>query len=268
MSNGRGQLRGLDGRVAIVTGGTSGIGRETARLLGSDGARLVISGRSAERGADVVSDLRQTGVQVVFVQADLRKAADIEGLVARCLEEFGSLDILINSGGVNVREGLDGPSEEDWDLLFSTNVKGTWLCCRAALPYLIKSRGAIVNLASLAGMVGVASSVGYGSLQPDDPPFTESTPLAPNSPYAASKAAVINLTKSLALAYADQGLRVNAVCPGPVETAMTHGSWAAVGEDSGRRLARAMCPVRRLATPPEIAGAVRFLAACPVTDLD
>ena len=238
MSNGRGQLRGLDGRVAIVTGGTSGIGRETARLLGSDGARLVISGRSAERGADVVSDLRQTGVQVVFVQADLRKAADIEGLVARCLEEFGSLDILINSGGVNVREGLDWPSEEDWDLLFSTNVKGTWLCCRAALPYLIKSRGAIVNLASLAGMVGVASSVGY----------------------AASKAAVINLTKSLALAYADQGLRVNAVCPGPVETAMTHGSWAAVGEDSGRRLARAMCPVRRLATPPEIAGAVRFLA--------
>lgn len=229
----------LDRLVAIVTGGTSGIGREAAGLLASDGARLVISGRSPERGAQVVSELEKTGAEAIFVPTNLSETADAQRLVDRSLERFGALDILINSAGVNVPEGLDGPSEEDWDLLFATNVKGTWLCCRAALPHLIKSRGVIVNLGSLSGTVGVAGSLGYSS----------------------SKAAVINLTKSLALAYADQGLRVNAVCPGPVETPMIFRSWAGgVGEDEGRRRARAMCPMDRLATPTEIAGAIRFLA--------
>lgn len=229
----------LDGQVAIVTGGTSGIGREAASVLACDGAQLVISGRSSERGAEVVSELEETGGRAIFVASNLGNAADAQRLVDRTLERFGAINILINGGGVNVHEGLDGPSEDDWDLLFATNVKGTWLCCRAALPHLIKSQGAIVNLGSLSGTVGVAGSLGY----------------------SASKAAVINLTKSLALAYADQGLRVNAVCPGPVETPMIFGSWAGrVGEDEGRRRAISMCPMGRIATPSEIAGAIRFLA--------
>jgi NAD(P)-dependent dehydrogenase (short-subunit alcohol dehydrogenase family) len=233
-------LTSLDGSIAIITGGTSGIGRAVARLLVADGARVVVSGRSPDRGAEVVSELEQTGAEALFVPADLGSAADAQRLIASCVERFGGLDTLVNCGGVNAREDLDGPTEEDWDLIFTTNVKGTWLCCRAALPHLIKSQGSIVNLGSNSGIVGVAGSPGY----------------------SASKAAVINLTKSLALGYADQGVRINAVCPGPVETPMIFGSWnTGVGEEEGRRLAQVMCPMGRIASPTEIAAAVRFLAS-------
>jgi NAD(P)-dependent dehydrogenase (short-subunit alcohol dehydrogenase family) len=208
--------------------------------MAKDGARVVVSGRSSERGAEVVAQIEQTGGKALFVVADLCHAPDVDRLIARCVEHYGTVDILVNCGGVNAKEGLDGPTEEDWDLIFASNVKGTWLCCRAVLPFLIKSQGTIVNLGSNSGMVGVAGSPGY----------------------AASKAAVINLTKSLALAYADQGVRINAVCPGPVETPMIYSSWQrGVGEVEGRRLAQAMCPVGRLASPIEIAEAIRFLAS-------
>ncbi|MFZ0995597.1 MAG: SDR family oxidoreductase [Candidatus Dormiibacterota bacterium] len=233
-------MTSLRGRVAIITGGTSGIGRAAAVLMAKDGARVVVSGRSSERGAEVVAQIEQTGGKALFVVADLCHAPDVDRLIARCVEHYGTVDILVNCGGVNAKEGLDGPTEEDWDLIFASNVKGTWLCCRAVLPFLIKSQGTIVNLGSNSGMVGVAGSPGY----------------------AASKAAVINLTKSLALAYADQGVRINAVCPGPVETPMIYSSWQrGVGEVEGRRLAQAMCPVGRLASPIEIAEAIRFLAS-------
>ena len=230
----------LTGRGAVVTGGASGIGAATAGLLAGAGASVVIAGRSRERGEARARALSEGGARAIFAQTDVTEPGTVAALMQRVAGELGRIDILFNNSGVEVAEGLDGPQEADWDRLFDTNVKGTWLCCKHALPHLLKSRGVIVNNASMAGLVGVAGSVGY----------------------AASKAAVVSLTRSLALGYADQGLRVNAICPGPIATQMTWDEWdAAGGEDEGRRRAHATCPARRIGEPGEVARLVMYLVS-------
>lgn len=231
----------LASRTAIVTGGSTGIGLATARSLADRGAHVVIAGRDRERGATAAAELAAgaTGT-VTYVEVDVRNAESVAGLVGTTVEKFGSLDILVNNSGVEAEEGSDGPSEADWDRMFATNAKGTWLCCRAALPHLERTRGVIVNNASMAGLLGVAGGAGY----------------------AASKAAVVSLTKSLALAYAERGVRVNAVCAGPVDTQMTYDEWALVGgRDEGLRRALAVSPARRITAPEEVAELICFLAS-------
>ncbi len=230
----------LAGRVAVVTGGASGIGAATAELLAGAGASVVIAGRSRERGEAMARALGEGGARAIFAATDVTDPGAVAALMQRVAGELGRIDILFNNSGVEVAEGLDGPREDDWDLLFDTNVKGTWLCCKHALPHLLRSRGVIVNNASMAGLVGVAGSVGY----------------------AASKAAVVSLTRSLALGYADQGLRVNAICPGPIATQMTWDEWDATGgQDEGRRRAHAVCPARRIGEPGEVARLVMYLVS-------
>jgi NAD(P)-dependent dehydrogenase (short-subunit alcohol dehydrogenase family) len=231
----------LASRTAIVTGGSTGIGLATARSLADRGAHVVIAGRDRERGATAAAELAagSTGT-VTYVEVDVRNAESVAGLVATTVERFGSLDILVNNSGVEAEEGSEGPSEADWDRMFATNAKGTWLCCRAALPHLERTRGVIVNNASMAGLLGVAGGAGY----------------------AASKAAVVSLTQSLALAYAERGVRVNAVCAGPVDTQMTYDEWALVGgRDEGLRRALAVSPARRITAPEEVAELICFLAS-------
>jgi NAD(P)-dependent dehydrogenase (short-subunit alcohol dehydrogenase family) len=231
----------LASRTAIVTGGSTGIGLATARSLADRGAHVVIAGRDRERGATAAAELAAgaTGT-VAYVEVDVRNAESVAGLVGTTVERFGSLDILVNNSGVEAEEGSDGPSEADWDRMFATNAKGTWLCCRAALPHLERSRGVIVNNASMAGLLGVAGGAGY----------------------AASKAAVVSLTRSLALAYAERGVRVNAVCAGPVDTQMTYDEWELVGgPEEGLRRALALSPARRITAPEEVAELICFLAS-------
>lgn len=229
----------LEGRTAVVTGGASGIGLAIATRLANEGAAVVLAGRSRERGEAATAVLAASGARALFVETDVNQASDVSALMERVVKSFGSLDILINNSGILVHEELDGPSPDDWDRLFSTNVKGVWLCCHFALPHLLQAKGAIVNTASMAGLVGLAGSPGY----------------------AASKAAVISLTRSLALAYADQGLRVNAICPGPIATDMTFGEWESIGIENGRRRALAVVPARRIGTPDEVAGLVLYLVS-------
>lgn len=228
----------LEGKVALVTGGTSGIGSATVLSLAEAGARVIFSGRSTERGEALLAHPQGAGLEVRFVPADLRREQEVAVLVARAAEAFEGLDIVVNCGGINVPEEADGPQVDAWDQLFEVNVRGTWLCCRAVMPHLIRSRGCIVNLGSVSGTVGVAGKPGY----------------------AASKAAVISLSKSLALSYADRGVRVNVVCPGPVDTPMTRGPWPSPSQVvAGMRRAAAMSPMKRVGAEREVASVIRFL---------
>ena len=224
-------------RVAVITGGTRGIGHAVARHLAEAGARVVVVGRDADRGEAAAAAI--PGAR--FVAGDVRLAAHCDHAVAETLGAFGRLDVLVNNAGVIYRNRtVDRLTEAEWDETFDVNVKGAFLMTRAALPALRAARGTVVNVASYAGLVGFAGAAAY----------------------AASKAALINFTRSLALDHAREGIRVNAVCPGSVDTDMIHAAWDAFPDPSVARKAwEAKHPLGRIATPEEVAAAVLFLAS-------
>jgi NAD(P)-dependent dehydrogenase (short-subunit alcohol dehydrogenase family) len=226
----------FDGRVALITGGTRGIGLATGRTLADRGAQVVLMGRHAGEGSGA-----DTPEGVAFVKGDLRHAEDAAAAVQATLELHGRLDVLVNSAGIIYRNRtVEEHTEEEWDATFETNVRGTFLMCRAALPTLRRTRGTIVNVASYVGLVGFRGAAAY----------------------AASKAAVVNLTRTMALDHAAEGLRVNCVCPGSVDTDMIRRAWEATGdvEEAARKWA-AKHPLGRIASAEEVARAVAFLAS-------
>ena len=231
-------MSGLQGKVALVTGGGSGIGRASAVALARAGANVVVSGRRLPALEQTVKAIRAAGGEALAVQADVTKAAEVEALIEKTRLSYGRLDIGFNNAGT---EGAPRPivdaTEAEYDAVFDANVRGVWLSMKYQIPAMLASGGAIINNASIAGVIGMAAA-----------------PL-----YVASKHAVIGLTSAAALAYARQGIRVNAVSPGAIETDMfdrfTGGSadaksWVAEGH-----------PVGRVGTAEEIAGAVVFLAS-------
>lgn len=225
----------IDGKVAIVTGAGSGIGRATAALLAREGARVVV--------ADVTGAEQETastiGEGAFAVHADVSKAADVEAMVAAAVDQFGRLDILFNNAGI---EGAQAPTaectEDTFDRVISVNLKGVFLGMKFAIPAMIQSGGgSIINAASVAGLVGF-----------------------PNIPaYCASKGGVIQLTKTAALEYATQNIRVNATCPGIISTPMVERFSG--GTDAGREQMAALEPVKRMGTADEVAALVLFLAS-------
>jgi NAD(P)-dependent dehydrogenase (short-subunit alcohol dehydrogenase family) len=220
------------GKVALVTGGGSGIGRATAIAFARAGAKVVVAGRRAKEGEETVSLVRESGGEGLFVRTDVSREADVRAMVAHAVEAFGRLDYAFNNAGVEQNIGpLAGQTEEAFDEVMSTNVKGVWLSMKYEIPQMPKHGGAVVNNASVAGVVGF-----------------------PGAPlYSASKHAVVGLTRSVALEYARLGVRVNAVCPGVVETEMVGRVFG--GDDSLREHMMAMHPMHRFGTPEEVAEA-------------
>jgi len=176
-----------------------------------------------------------------FIQGDVTKAEDCRRAVEESTRMFGGLDILVNCAGIIYRNRtVEQTTEEEWDATFDVNVKGTYLMCRYALPILRERKGCVVNLSSYVGLVGFRGA----------------------SAYAASKAAIINLTRSMALDHAREGVRVNAVCPGSVDTEMIHAAWEKFGDvNEARRLWSEKHPVGRIAQPEEVARTILFLAS-------
>lgn len=229
-----------NGRVVVVTGGAKGIGLSIVHEFASEGASVVIASRDGEAAHEAIRGMSDMRGSAIWIELDVRERWSVDSLFENVFGRFGQLDVLVNNSGVEHAEQLDGPTDADWDEMFSVNVRGAWLCMRASLPHLLKSRGRIVNIASMAGMLGVAGGAGYAS----------------------SKAAMISLTKSFALAYAEAGISVNAICPGPILTDMTYEEWRRVGDEGlGRAQALAMCPARRIATADEVAALVAFVAS-------
>ena len=236
--NGATIMSELEGKVALITGGTSGIGTATAEAFAKEGAKVVISGRREDKGEDVVKAINDQGGEAIFIRADVQKSVDIKNMIARTIESFGRLDYAINNAGVeqNMTPFLD-QTEEDYDFVMGTNVKGVWLSMKYEIEEMLKSGGgAIVNISSIFGIVAMAN-----------------IPL-----YVASKHAVIGLTKSTALEFAQQNIRVNAVLPGAIKTPMI--DRFAKDEETVQYL-NSLHPVGRVGKPQEVADACIWLCS-------
>lgn len=221
------------GKTAIVTGGGRGIGRAIAAALAREGAAVAVAYAHHAAEAEAVADaLRRSGRRAVALRADVSRPEDAAGLVATVLERWGRLDVLVNNAGITIRAALEQVSIADWEAVLATNLTGAFACSQAAAPALRESGGAIVNVASIRGLIGGSAPA-----------------------YAASKGGLIALTKTLARALAPR-VRVNAVAPGYTETAMH----ADLSVEERERIVRRI-PVGRFAEPEEVAQAVVFLAS-------
>lgn len=229
----------MEGKVALVTGGSSGIGRATALAFAREGAKVVIADVAVERCYDTATEIRNGGGEVHCVEADVSKADQVKALIDEIVETYGQLDYAFNNAGI---EGEQAPTadstEENWDRVININLKGAWLSMKYEIPQMLKQGGgAIVNMSSVAGLVGF----------PDIPA------------YVASKHGVLGLTKTAALEYARQGIRVNAVCPGVIRTEMIERFTG--GDPQAEEQLAASEPVGRMGTPEEVAEAVVWLCS-------
>jgi 3-oxoacyl-[acyl-carrier protein] reductase len=222
-------------RVAVVTGGGKGIGRAIAARLACGGAKVVLSGRDPAALETACGEIQGQGGEALAVPGDVAKAADAERLCARTLEAFGRADILVNNAGITRDNLVMRMSEEEWDQVIDTNLKGTFLCIKAFSRPMMKQRwGRIVNVSSVVGMLGNPGQANY----------------------VASKAGVIGLTKAVAKELASRHITVNAVAPGFIDTAMTSGL-----NEKVREALQAQIPLGRLGSPEDVAHAVAFLCS-------
>jgi NAD(P)-dependent dehydrogenase (short-subunit alcohol dehydrogenase family) len=229
----------LENKVAIVTGAASGIGRATALLFAKEGAKVVAADWEREKGQRVAEAVLERGGDAVFMQTDVSSPHDVKRMVDKAVETYGHLDIIFNNAGV---EGQQAPtadcSLENWDRVIAINLKGVFLGMKYAIPEMLKNGGgSIINNASVAGIVGFQGIPAY----------------------CASKGGVIQLTKTAALEYAKQGIRVNAICPGVILTPMVERFVG--GNAEARKTFESMEPVGRFGRPEEVAQLALFLAS-------
>jgi NAD(P)-dependent dehydrogenase (short-subunit alcohol dehydrogenase family) len=229
----------VQGKIVLVTGGGSGIGRATSLALAKEGAKVVVSDIVVAGGEETVRLIQAAGGEAIFIRTDVAKAAEVEALIKKVVETYGRLDCAFNNAGIEgVMTSTTDCSEENFDRIIAVNLKGVWLCMKHEIPQMLKQGGgAIVNTASVAGLVGFQGLPAY----------------------VASKHGVNGLTKTAALEYAKNGIRVNAVCPGVIHTPMLDrlfSSQPAAGETIA-----ALEPVGRLGKPEEIAAAVVWLCS-------
>lgn len=231
----------LSGKVALITGGNSGIGRATAVLFSQEGAKVALIGRDEARGREVVEEIERAGGTAIFIRADVRFAGECRRAVEETRQAFGRLDILFNNAGVFYPHSVPDCTEDEWDMTVDVSLKGTYLMSKFALPGMIAQRsGVIINNASGWGLVGGEEAAAY----------------------CAAKGGVVLLTKAMAIDHGRHGIRVNCVCPGDVDTPMLPADAQARGMKWEDYLAGAANrPLGRIGRPEEIARAVVFLAS-------
>jgi NAD(P)-dependent dehydrogenase (short-subunit alcohol dehydrogenase family) len=228
---------GFAGKVALVTGGTSGIGKATAIAFARAGAKVVLTGRREKEGAAIVDEIKKLGGEAAFVRGDVAKDSDVKSMVDFTVKKFGRLDIAFNNAGVEWMGPIDQATEAEYRRVFDINVWGVLNSMRHEIPVMLQNGGgAIVNTSSVAGHIGLAQV----------------------SVYIASKHAVEGLTKSVALEFAKQNIRINAIAPGVIQTEMLD---RFAGEDETRAHLTSITPVGRIGASEEIAAGVLYLAS-------
>ena len=231
--------RMFESEVALVTGGSSGIGRATALAFAAHGACVVVASRRAEESQETVRQIVAAGGRAIFVQTDVSQAAQVKALVERAVAEYGGLNFAFNNAGIEGTAFVPAQhyAEETWDSVIDINLKGVFLSMKYELPYIVASKGAIVNMASVAGLKG--SRMGLA--------------------YVASKHGVVGMTKAAAIEYADKGVRINAVAPAVIVTPMAERAF--FHDPAIHARAVALHPVGRLGQPEEVAQAVIWLCS-------
>ncbi len=230
----------LEGKIALITGAGSGMGRAAAELFAAEGAKVVVSDVADDAGNETVAAVRAAGGDATYVRADVSKAADCDAMVACATQTYGGLHVLYNNAGIFPADDggvLDTP-ESTWETVMEINLKGVWLGCRAGIPAMIASGGgSIVNVASFVALMGAATA---------------------QIAYTASKGGVLSMTREIAVEYARQGIRANALCPGPIQTPLLE----ELLSDPARRARRLVhIPMGRLGHADELAKAALFLAS-------
>ena len=228
----------LKGKVAIITGAASGMGRATALRFVQEGAQVVVADQNQSAAEETLRLIQDAGGEALFTPVDVVNAAQVQRMVQTTLDHFGRLEVLVNAAAISSKGCLmDETSEDEWDRILGVNLKGTFLCCKYAIPAILRSGGgAIVNVASMAAFIGPVGSV----------------------PYAVSKAGVVHFTTVAASHNTARGIRINCVSPGTIDTPMLRSDI-----DDAQSLERLVAnhPLRRLATPEELANVVLFLAS-------
>jgi NAD(P)-dependent dehydrogenase (short-subunit alcohol dehydrogenase family) len=230
----------LTGKTAIVTGGGSGIGEAIARLFAAQGAKVVIADWNVKEAIRLVDELTSAGQNAAAVKADISKEEDVRALIQETLHKFGQLDVIVNNAAVILPKFLEDIELDEWDRLININLKSVFLMIKHSLPELKKTRGSIVNMSSLNGLVGQKM----------------------NPVYAATKGGIIAMTKSLALDYATYGIRVNCICPAGVSTPLLQ-QWIQEQDDPAAtiQILNDMHALGRPATSEEVAQAALYLAS-------
>ncbi len=234
------QAQDFDGKVALVTGGSSGIGRATALAFAARGARVVVASRREAESAETVSLIQAAGGQALFVATDVSRSDQVQALVARTVAHFGALDVAFNNAGIEGSPFVPAQHYDEamWDQVLAINLTGVFLCMKYQLPHLLASRGALVNMASVAGLTG-GRSMGVA--------------------YHASKFGVVGMTRAAALEYAESGVRINAVAPAVIHTPLAERAFLQNPALAERVVA--VHPFGRIGRPEEVAQAVLWLCS-------
>jgi len=231
----------LQGKIALITGGSSGIGRATALLFAREGAAVCVVDLEQAGGQAVIQSISKGGGEGIFERGDVSKARDCELAVKRTVSEFGGVDILVNNAGIIRRASVIDTTEEEWDRVMAVNVKSIFLQSKYAIPHMVRAGGGvIINIASGWGLVGGHKAAAY----------------------CASKGAVVLLTKAMALDHGEQNIRVNCICPGDIDTNLIRKEAEQLGEPIERFLKKAsQRPLQRIGRPEEVAQAAVYLAS-------
>lgn len=229
----------LKDKVAVITGSTSGMGEAAAKLFASEGAKVAVIGRNEAEGARVVGEIIKSKGQAIFIKADVSKEDDIKRMIETVINNWGKLDILYNNAGILIQKPVTETSEEDFNNIINTNLKGVFLCCKHGLPFM-KKGSSVINTASIAGLIGFPNIAAY----------------------SASKGGIIALTRQLAIDYASKGLRVNCICPGTIYTPMVTNflKFAPVKLIADAKI-KQMVPLKRFGQAEEVAQLALFLAS-------